>query len=332
MTDTITIKQYNHSYVLVDCPASIAQELSDYFSFFVDGYRFNPKFKYGSWDGKIRLVSITPQGVLLPYGLIDQLKKFTSNMMYDLIIEDGIAPEPIMSLEEFNEWIDGMEIYSGSNRIEPHWYQRDAVLTGINDRRSILNLPTSAGKSLIQCLLSKWYTQNHSDRVLIIVPTTALVTQMKNDFLDYRLFESHEILEIRGGTDKTIRPETKIVVSTWQSAVKQPKSWFDQFGMLLTDECFDGDTLISTPDGDKKIKDIKPGDHIYSMDEVTKEIIIDEVIQVHENMAVTSFEKMYELEMDNGTVIKVTGNHKFMTQRGWVRADELTEDDDIVEF
>jgi intein/homing endonuclease len=41
-------------------------------------------------------------------------------------------------------------------------------------------------------------------------------------------------------------------------------------------------------------------------------------------------EKMYELEFDNGSKIKVTGNHKFLTNLGWCRADELTDMHEIV--
>jgi intein/homing endonuclease len=41
---------------------------------------------------------------------------------------------------------------------------------------------------------------------------------------------------------------------------------------------------------------------------------------------------MYELEFNNGSIIKVTGNHKFLTNSGWVRADELTDEHDIISF
>jgi intein/homing endonuclease len=39
---------------------------------------------------------------------------------------------------------------------------------------------------------------------------------------------------------------------------------------------------------------------------------------------------MYRLLFDDETVIEVTGNHKFLTARGYVRADELGPDDEIV--
>ena len=39
----------------VDCEAGHAAELSDYFSFYVPGYKFMPAYKNKVWDGKIKL-------------------------------------------------------------------------------------------------------------------------------------------------------------------------------------------------------------------------------------------------------------------------------------
>jgi hypothetical protein len=40
----------------------------------------------------------------------------------------------------------------------------------------------------------------------------------------------------------------------------------------------------------------------------------------------------YQIEMIDGNIFKCTGNHPFYTQRGWVSAEDLTEDDDIKNF
>ena len=39
---------------------------------------------------------------------------------------------------------------------------------------------------------------------------------------------------------------------------------------------------------------------------------------------------MHRMEFDNDSIIEVTGNHKFLTKFGWVRADELTENHEII--
>lgn len=228
----VIINSQDQSYAKVIADFNIIQEMYDYFSFHVEGYQFNPKYKYGGWDGKIRLMGLNGD---LPFGLIEQVQKFTDSMQYSLYISPDVLPKPVMTRPQFDEWLNSKTIYSGDKVITPHWYQSDAVFEGLNHRRRILNLPTSAGKSLIQSLLAKWYCENKSDKILVIVPTTALVYQMINDFVDYRLFTNSECHGILAGTAKD--SNARIYVSTWQSAVKQPKSWFNQFGMLLTDEC-----------------------------------------------------------------------------------------------
>jgi len=48
---------------------------------------------------------------------------------------------------------------------------------------------------------------------------------------------------------------------------------------------------------------------------------------------VNGFEETYDIEFNDGLVVSVTGNHKFLTvNRGWVRCDELDLDDDIINF
>lgn len=230
MTD-ISLKFYDHSNVFVECSDSIFFELRDYFSFEADGYRFNPKFKYGQWDGRIRLLE---HNHLLPFGLALNAKKFALEMGYSIHIDPQISEKEELAIDDFNKWLDSKEIYSGSTKIKPHWYQSAAVYEAIVNRRKILNLPTSAGKSLIQALLSRYYLENYEGRVLILVPTTALVTQMKDDFVDYRLFNANNIAEVRGGKKPT--GNELVVVSTWQTAIKQGPEWFAQFGMLLCDE------------------------------------------------------------------------------------------------
>ena len=44
------------------------------------------------------------------------------------------------------------------------------------------------------------------------------------------------------------------------------------------------------------------------------------------------YSMIYELELDNGTIIEVAGGRKVKTRRGEVRVFDLTEDDDIIEL
>jgi len=324
--NTIKLEKVNESYVRIITDTSIMLELRDKFSFMVDGYRFNPRFQYGSWDGKICMI----QKDLIPLGLVDAVKAVANNYQYDIEIDDELKTNKYFTKDEFfKEWIKEHPVYDKGNEIEPYWYQQDAIRYGIDNKRCILNLPTSAGKSLIQGMLSKWFTETFTKNILILVPTVALTDQMESDFINYDLFGYDDINIVRGGSNDV--PGARVTVGTWQSIVKRGPEFMEQFGMLLVDECFKGNTPIKTPNGYTQIKNLKPGDIIYSMNEDTGEIIEDKVIKLHENLLKSNSEKMLKITLDNDTTLEVTANHQFMTHnRGWVRADELTADDDII--
>ena len=228
----IQVKFYNFSYAQIVCDHSIMFDLKDYFSFFADGYQFNPKYRYGNWSGKIYLLE---NNGLLPIGLVQYVKKFCSNFGYQCQIDPSIVEQEPITKSQFQEWVNSKAIFDGMKKIEPYWYQVDAAYEGIKNRRKLLSLPTSAGKSLIQALMSKYYTENYEGKVLILVPTSSLTTQMRDDFRNYRLFKGEEVLEIRSGTKKD--SDAVVYVSTWQTAIKQPAEWLEQFGMVLNDEC-----------------------------------------------------------------------------------------------
>ena len=71
-------------------------------------------------------------------------------------------------------------------------------------------------------------------KVLVVVPTTSLVEQMTNDFKDYG-YEIENVHKIYSGKDKDT--ECPIIISTWQSIYKLGSPWFEQFGMVIGDEC-----------------------------------------------------------------------------------------------
>lgn len=47
---------------------------------------------------------------------------------------------------------------------------------------------------------------------------------------------------------------------------------------------------------------------------------------------VNGIKPVFEIEFEDGHTVKLTGNHKLKTLTGWKRVDELTEEDEIVQF
>jgi superfamily II DNA or RNA helicase len=240
--ETIRVRKLTHANLHISCDSGIAQELNEYFSFFVPGYKFMPAFRNRMWDGKIRLFTVMSGE--LPAGLYNHLINFGEKRSYEIVVDDSPYGKP----DNYNK-VDVKELYNYIQSLgmpyEIRDYQFDAVSTGIHRKRGVILSPTGSGKSLIIYTLMRWYLENNAKMVLIIVPTTSLVEQMSGDFKDYGFDIENEVHKIYSGKDKTT--QKRVVVSTWQSIYKLPKAWFSHFGMILGDEChgFKSKSLMS---------------------------------------------------------------------------------------
>jgi superfamily II DNA or RNA helicase len=219
----IIINKIDEVYIKVLCPPDIAAELEDYFSFFAPGYRFSPLFKTKKWNGKTKLFRVQSRTIYA--GLKDRVLSFASDRGYD-VVDNTIHSE---SGNQDN--IDHVVTNDVMIKFNIRDYQMDAFVTAIEKKRQLLIAPTSAGKSLIIYLITK-YINNQDGNVLIIVPTIGLVTQMMGDFKEYSPYPL-EMHAIHQGQDKKAAP---ITISTWQSIHEQPKSWFNQFDCIIGDE------------------------------------------------------------------------------------------------
>ena len=234
--ETIRVRKLSHSELQVDCDFGQAQELNEFFSFYVPGYKFMPAFRNKLWDGKIRLFNI--RNNTLPAGLIDHLEKFAEQRGYTVDTDrteygypDNAANKANIDPNEIMDFIHNMGL-----PFPIRDYQFDAVCKGLEKKRAILLSPTGSGKSLIIYTLVRYFLSQAEEyqKVLIVVPTTSLVEQMTNDFKDYG-YEIENVHKIYSGKDKDT--ECPIIISTWQSIYKLGSPWFEQFGMVIGDEC-----------------------------------------------------------------------------------------------
>ena len=226
MTEKIIVEQINSVFLRIKTDPSTMQELTDYFSFRPPGYQFTPSYKNRVWDGFIRMIS--PMKPYLYVGLLEYLKKFCDDRGYEIHIDkELLASEPVP-----DSYVEELATSVGA-KLKPRDYQIQYIVNAISNHRSLSLSPTSSGKSFIQYLIMQHYYQTYEHRTLIIVPTIGLVHQMAGDFIDYGC-DPDLIYKIQGGVDKNTR--RPITISTWQSIVKQPKEWFDQFKVVLGDE------------------------------------------------------------------------------------------------
>ena len=224
--DTVAVAKKDDVYLWVSSEPYVIREMSDYFTFDVPSAKFQPSYKMGAWDGKIRLLNYKDHTIYA--GLIDHIRNFCQERGY-IFNYDGEGDENF-SLVEGKQFVNTLDL-----PLEPRDYQMEAFVSAVRKRRMLLLSPTGSGKSLIIYLLIRWYMEQHDRKHLIIVPSTSLVAQMRKDFRSYGFDAGSNIHEIMSGRDKVT--EKPIVISTWQSLFKMPKSYFDQFGTVIVDEC-----------------------------------------------------------------------------------------------
>lgn len=241
----ITIRKHDETYCKVRADAGIMLELSDYFTFDVPGAKFMPLYKLGRWDGKIRLFNRYSGQIYL--GLADCIiRDFAEPRDYSVKIEFDIAGDEI-DIDEWEQFTESLDIHSKGEPITLHDYQIAAGHTGVADARVLLVSPTASGKSGIIYTMARWH-EMAGRRQLIVVPTTSLVEQMYSDFADYSTHNGWDVetscARIYSGKDKF--PKQSIVIATWQTLVKLPVDYFDNFDVVYMDECHLGDAKSLT--------------------------------------------------------------------------------------
>ena len=225
MSDLILHKK-NEAYIQFECDRGIAQELSDYFTFFVPGHQFTPAYKSRIWDGKIRLADL--RSFTIYHGLVPYIEIFCKERDYTLEIDSDVSVTQNFSLVEAKEFVDTLKL--------PHEirdYQLKSFVQAIRNKRMLLLSPTASGKSLVlYCIIR--YLQIENGRGLLIVPTTSLVEQMYKDFEDYG-YDSEQYCH-RQYSGKEKHTNKFLTITTWQSIYKNPGEYFEQFDFVLGDE------------------------------------------------------------------------------------------------
>jgi len=226
MVDQVAIEKLNELNVRVEADAGIKMELSEYFTFEVPGAKFMPSVRNKYWDGKIRLFNAMTGTVYA--GLVPYIHKFCKPRNYEVTYINDVH-----DLQEVNDDAGYQLAKEYNAAFTPRDYQNNAVVHALRHNRGLLLSPTASGKSFIIYLLTRYHIQE-GRRVLIIVPTTSLVSQMASDFVEYNNGEQLDIHQIRGGVDKNV--DAEITVTTWQSIYKLKKDWFEKFDVVVGDE------------------------------------------------------------------------------------------------
>lgn len=232
MDNKIRVRMLNHSYMAIESNPAQEQELREYFSFYVPGYKFMPAYKRKVWDGKIKLYNMVTKQINV--GLFHHLRKFCADRFYPLqIIENEEYGIP-----SFKDDVDHLTLVKYLDSLgcpfEPRDYQYKAISHGIENLRCLLLSPTGSGKSFIIYNVLRYCHEVTEGKILVVVPTTSLVEQMYKDFEDYGYDVDTYCHRIYSGKEKVT--DKRIIISTWQSIYKFGAEWFEQFETVFGDE------------------------------------------------------------------------------------------------
>ena len=229
--ETLIIEKKNEVYITVDADPNIQREISEFFTFYVPGYKFMPAFRNRMWDGKIRLFSQKTKEIY--FGLFPYIKAFAEERGYYIVCGKNVDIDNKVDKEVVTKFSNSL-----GQSFEARDYQIDAIYHSLKFNRALLLSPTASGKSFIIYALIRYYSHlikdEENNRCLLIVPTTSLVEQMYTDFKSYGWnVESHCHRLYSGYSNQTTK---KVLISTWQSLYKLPKEYFEQFGVVFGDE------------------------------------------------------------------------------------------------
>ena len=225
MSDLILHKK-DEAYIQFECDRNVAQELSDFFCFYVPGFQFTPAYKSRMWDGKIRLADL--RNFTIYHGLVPYIETFCKERNYTLEIDSDVNSTENYSVVEAEQFISTLNI-----PLEVRDYQLKSFVHAVRNKRILLLSPTASGKSLIIYLILR-HLQLENKKGLLIVPTTSLVEQMYKDFADYG-YDSDQYCH-RQYSGKEKHTNKFLTITTWQSIYKNDKEYFEQFDFVLGDE------------------------------------------------------------------------------------------------
>lgn len=234
----VRIRKVNNVYIQVIAEPNIRMGLSEYFARYVKGYQFNPKYKSRLWDGKIRFFQY--QNGYIYCGLIKDVLDYCKENNITFKVDPEV--KKLFNFERKNvfDYIEKLKLSAYGKEIQLRDYQKKVIITSITQKRKLIQSPTSSGKSaiiygIVRYLIDEVFNKN--ERILIVVPTISLVTQLKSDFKDYSSINGWDVDEhVSVSTDKYGNRHKQILISTWQSIYKNEAEWFSQFRALIVDE------------------------------------------------------------------------------------------------
>jgi len=233
----------------------------------VKGYRYMPPFKMGVWDGKQKYF----RDGKINLGLWKEALRGCSEIGVSFSV-DNKEDFPInrdVTLDKVTKFCDNFfKTHKVKNKkgewvkFMPYEHQIQSAYKILKNRYCMAEVATSGGKSLIISIVLFYTLKNikKDAKFLIIVPSITLVTQFYDNFIEYNfgdnnlvdmkekdseeiLNKKHKPCDIRVEEVMSDKPRkhsgeknANVYIGTYQSLEKWPKTFFEKFHTVVTDE------------------------------------------------------------------------------------------------
>jgi len=227
----IIIKKINECFVrLIVLDLTLEGNLVKLFRVKDPNCAFKPHFKKnkGSWDG----YDYFYKKQVLPVGLLYKLEKYCADNKISLK-HDNCTTVNDVSIEDISEYLEVLKKKNELQRV-PHDYQLASVYDSIINKRNIVVIGTSGGKSFTIYSIVR-YCLKEKCKVLVIVPQKTLVDQLYSNFLEYGWDTVGIHTQKRHSEIAEKRIIKDVVITTWQSVYKKVDA-LRQFDAVIVDE------------------------------------------------------------------------------------------------
>lgn len=207
---TVTIELQDEVNIRIKgLPSTITDALSERFTYWAPNFKFQPSYRIGRWDGKIRLFQKTGKTY---FHFLDDIIPIIDSQGYDIHIEDYRLDHGDLSLPFIDENYLADYTLKG-NQIILREYQLEAVNRLIENGVGVAEMATGSGKSLTCAAIAKLYSQFGG--VVTIVPTVDLVLQTK---------ATYDAVGIDTGIwYGDMKDKKNVLMATWQSLNNAPE-------------------------------------------------------------------------------------------------------------
>lgn len=238
MNDVVKIKYYNNVYFeIITQSDSVLKKIKKYLTYEITSFKNNGKSQ----------ICLLYKDRFVYCGLIFDFLDFLEETRIEYELIGSLIKKNSFNIDVFNKFIDSLKLI-----YELTEYQKQAIITTLQNKRQVILSPTSSGKSLLIYVLALSYiaTRKNNKKVLIIVPSVGLVNQIYADFCNYsskneKINISKLVKKISGEEKSKEFGDYNIIISTWQSAHKWSKETFEEFDMILYDECHGSKANVS---------------------------------------------------------------------------------------